>query len=166
MPSRQERRKAERDAAKRAPARAGAAGAGGAGGAGGAAGAAGATRAGGAGGAGGAAGAAAALANLSVDPGGDWTTQASDPFALYESLGREILKQKADAGDRAAQFSQGWILVAESDEDVAGLSGAAGRSPRALVGLALCAFPPLTRPRSVDGHLRTKCTIIISWCQP
>ena len=53
MPSRQERRKAERDAAKRAPAQAGA---------------------------GGAAGAAAALANLNVDPLGDWTTQAEDPF--------------------------------------------------------------------------------------
>jgi len=49
MPSRQERRKAERDAAKRAPAKAGAAGA------------------------------AAALANLNVNPLGDWTTQAEDP---------------------------------------------------------------------------------------
>ena len=55
MPSRQERRKAERDAAKRAPGQAGAGGAGGAG------------------------GAATALANLSVNPGGDWTTQAADP---------------------------------------------------------------------------------------
>ena len=52
MPSRQERRKAERDAAKRAPAQAGAAGA---------------------------AGAAAALANLRVHPDGDWATQAADP---------------------------------------------------------------------------------------
>jgi hypothetical protein len=51
MPSRQERRKAERDAAKRAP-QAGAAGA---------------------------AGAAAALANLNVNAGGDWTTQTEDP---------------------------------------------------------------------------------------
>jgi hypothetical protein len=55
MPSRQERRKAERTAAKRAPAQAGA------------------------GGAGGAAGAAAALANINVIPLGDWTTQAEDP---------------------------------------------------------------------------------------
>ena len=53
-PSRQERRKAERDAAKRAPGQAGAAGA---------------------------AGAAAALANLNVnvDPLGDWTTQTANP---------------------------------------------------------------------------------------
>jgi hypothetical protein len=50
----------DRDAAKRA-------GAGGATGATGAAGAAGAT------------GAAAALANLNVNAGGDWTTQAEDP---------------------------------------------------------------------------------------
>ena len=48
-PSRQERRKAERDAAKRAPARTGAAAA---------------------------AGAGAALANLNMNPLGDWTTQA------------------------------------------------------------------------------------------
>ena len=51
-PSRQERRKTERAAAKRAP-RAGAAGA---------------------------AGAAAALANLNVNAGGDWKTQAEDPY--------------------------------------------------------------------------------------
>jgi len=50
MPSRQERRKTERDAAK-ALAKAGAAGA---------------------------AGATAALANLNVNPLGDWTTQAED----------------------------------------------------------------------------------------
>ena len=52
MPSRQERRKAERDAAKRAP-RAGAAGA---------------------------AGAAAALVNIIVHPLGDWSTQTEDPY--------------------------------------------------------------------------------------
>jgi len=109
MPSRQERRKAERDAAKRAPARSVAAGA---------------------------AGAAAALANLSLDPGGDWTTQAEDPIALLESLGTEILKQKAAAGDRAAQYSRGCMLMAEAG---AYFAGAAGRSPQAQVGLALCA---------------------------
>jgi hypothetical protein len=52
MPSRQERRKAERDAAKRASTQAGAAGA---------------------------AGAAAALASLNVNVEGDWTTQNGDP---------------------------------------------------------------------------------------
>jgi len=54
-PSRQERRKAERDAAKRAP-RAGAAGTAGAAGA-----------------------AGAAAAKLNVNAGGDWKTQAEDP---------------------------------------------------------------------------------------
>jgi hypothetical protein len=150
MPSRQERRKAERDAAKRAPARARSAGAEGGGGGEGGAGAA------------GAAGAAAALATLSVDPGGDWTTQAADPAALLQSLGAEIVKQKADAGDREAQFSQGCRLVAEARADDARLSGAAGRSPRALVGLALCVPPPLTIPRCVNGHL----TIIIIFAVP
>jgi hypothetical protein len=67
-PSRQERRKVERAAAKRAPARASAAGAAGAAGA---------------------AEAAAALANLSVNasPGGDWTTQEKDPLVLLCALG-------------------------------------------------------------------------------
>ena len=105
MPSRQERRKAERDAAKRAPARAAAAGA---------------------------AGAAAAFGN--VDPGGDWTTQSEDPVALLESLGDEILKQKADAGDKAAQFSQGCLLVYGAGADDAGLPGATGGPPSAQVG--------------------------------
>jgi len=76
MPSRQERRKAERDAAKRAPAQAAAAAA---------------ARA---------AGAAAALANLNVHPGGDWTTQAKNPSVLCRALGAEIVKQRAAAGDR------------------------------------------------------------------
>ena len=53
MPSRQERRKAERDAAKRPPAKSGA---------------------------GGAAGAAAARVGVNVIPLGDWTTQAEDPY--------------------------------------------------------------------------------------
>jgi hypothetical protein len=69
MPSRQERRKAERDAAKRAPGQAGAKGA---------------------------AGVAAGLAklNVHVNPVGDWTTQASNPMVLSQSLGsEEILKQ-------------------------------------------------------------------------
>jgi len=52
MPSRQQRRKAERDAAKRAPAKTGI---------------------------GEGAGAAAAGANVNVVPLGDWTTQAEDP---------------------------------------------------------------------------------------
>ena len=79
MPSRQERRKAERDAAKRAPAQAGAAGAPGA------------------------AGAAAALANLRVNPGGDWSTQAEDPvvgpggyksdFALL-ATSKDVIKRR------------------------------------------------------------------------
>jgi len=53
MPSRQERRKAGRDAAKRAPAKAGAAGA---------------------------EAAAAARANVNVEPLGDLRTQAKDPY--------------------------------------------------------------------------------------
>ena len=112
MPSRQERRKAERDAAKRKPGQAGARTAAGAAGA---------------------AGAAAALANLSVDPGGDWTTQAADPVAMLDALGAEVVKQKADAGDREAQWSLGCLLMAEASPTLS-LSGAAGRSPQAKVG--------------------------------
>jgi TPR repeat protein len=125
-PSRQERRKAEREAAKRAPARAGAAGA------------AGANQ--------GAAGAAAALASLNVNvnpPLGDCTTQAEDPYVLFRALDPQMVKQRAAAGDREAQYSLGYALVAgvggagvpmgggdrspQSDEGVAILEKAAGQ---------------------------------------
>ena len=173
MPSRQERRKAERDATKRAPAQARAAGA------------------------------AAALANLNVDPAGDWTTQAEvanvgpggymlaeiavlitretrdhtavndvasestwpDPSAFY-ALGAEAVKQKADEGDRAAQYTLGCRLVyAVAGADGAGLLGAAGRSPKVEVGLAYnCTFKSLTRPSRVNGLLPSK--RIVCGCQP
>jgi TPR repeat protein len=118
-PSRQERRKAEREAAKRAPARAGAAGA------------AGANQ--------GAAGAAAALANLNVNvnpPLGDWTTQAEDPNALIQRVGAVNVKRRADAGDRDAQYSLGYALVAAAGG--AGLPlGTGSRSPQSDEGVAL-----------------------------
>jgi len=82
-PSRQERRKAERAAAKRAPVEAGVARAAGAAGA---------------------AGAAAALGNLHVNPVDDWTTQAEDPAAV---------KRKVGEGDREARFSYGCRLLSE-----------------------------------------------------
>jgi hypothetical protein len=59
-PSRQERRKAMRDAAKRAPAQSGAAGTG---------------------------AAAAARATVNVNQLGDWSTQTEDPMALFRALG-------------------------------------------------------------------------------
>ena len=111
MPSRQERRKAERDAAKRAPAQ---------------------------GGAGGAAGAAAALANLNVNVnlGGDWTTQTGDPNVLVRERGSEVVKRLADAGDREAQYSLGYLIMKKAEG--VGTLGAAGRSPQADVWLAHC----------------------------
>ena len=84
MPSRQDRRKAERDAAERAPAKAGAAYATGAAGA---AGTAGATEAAAAARA---SGAAAALAILNVSTLGDWTTQSDSPVALCEAVGMAV----------------------------------------------------------------------------
>jgi len=114
MPSRQECRKAGRDAAKRAPSQAGAAGAGGAG------------------------GAATPRANLNMNPVGDWTTQAEDPWLLLETLGDEVVKRKAGAGDREARFSHGSRLVSEADEAVGATNlGAGGRSRKADVGFAL-----------------------------
>jgi hypothetical protein len=82
MPSRQERRKAERDAAKRAPANARAAGSGAA------------------------ASAAGAGVNVNVNPVGGWKTQQENPWTLIDALGPKIVEQKAAAGDRAAQYSQ------------------------------------------------------------
>jgi hypothetical protein len=111
MPSRQERRKPERDAAKRAPAQAGAAGA------------------------------AVALANVHLNPrdpaGGDWTTQGADPNLLARALGWNILKQRAGAGDREPQWSLGFQLLSAADGVAGTPLGAAGRSPEADVGLAL-----------------------------
>jgi TPR repeat protein len=122
--SRQERRKAERDAAKRAaPARAGAAGAAGAEGANqGAAGAA-----------------AAALANLHVNvtpPLGDWTTQAKDPYVWLRALDPQMVKQRAAAGDRDAQYSLGYQLVSDAGGDGVPLGGG-GRSRESDEGVAL-----------------------------
>jgi hypothetical protein len=85
MASRQERRKAERDAAKRTPGQAVAGAVG---------------------------GAAAAGANVNMNPVGDWTTQTVDPFA-FEALGDDIVKERAGSGDREAQWSLGYSLMCE-----------------------------------------------------
>ena len=125
MASRQERRKAERDAAKRAPAQVGAAVAAGVAGAG-------------AGGGGGGVAAARANASANPNPGGDWTTQAADPVALFNALASiKLLKQKAAEGDREARFSLGfWLLEGHGPDGTA--AGPAGRSPKAdAAGLAL-----------------------------
>jgi len=119
MASRQERRKAERDAAKRAPGQAGAGGAG---------------------------GAAAARANVNMNPVGDWTTQAEDPNVLFRALGAEVVEQRAGAGDREAQFSHGYRLLWEADGGAGTKLGAGGRSPKADVGFAhgIAKFPGLS----------------------
>jgi TPR repeat protein len=118
MPSRQERRKVERDAAKRghgqaqAQAQAGAAGA---------------------------AGAAAPLANLHVNvtpPLRDWTTQAEDPNELARALGPQMVKQRAAAGDAEAQYCLGYRLMAVAGGEGVPL-GAGGRSPKSDEGEAL-----------------------------
>jgi hypothetical protein len=111
MPSRQERRQAERDAAKRAPGQAGATGAG---------------------------AAAAARANVNMNPVGDWTTQTEHPFVLFRALGVEIVVQKAFAGDREAQWSRGYQLVSDADRAAGGTTlGTSGRSRKVDVGFAL-----------------------------
>jgi len=102
MPSRQGRRRAERDAAKRAPARTEPSGV------------------------------------VSVNPLGDWTTQADYHEELFQEVGEEVLKQMAAAGDGAAQFSLGCRLMSEAG-GYTGFMGAAGRSQIADVGLALAA---------------------------
>jgi hypothetical protein len=129
MPSRQERRKAERDAAKRAPARAGAARA---------------------------AEAAAALAGVSLNPGGDWTTQSEDPMLLAHALGAEALQQKAAEGHREVHWSLGFLLVIEAEGAPGARMGTAGRSPKADVGFARCTAQfPLAHMTEIRpcGHL-------------
>jgi hypothetical protein len=110
MPSRQERRKAERDAAKRASAQAGAAGA---------------------------SGAAAAVANLNVNPHGDWTTQTEDPTVLHDAVGTETVRQRAGAGDREAQYSLGYRLARAADGTAGSELSAGDRGPKEDVGLTL-----------------------------
>jgi hypothetical protein len=66
------------------------------------------------------------------------------PTVLLVALGSEILKQKADAGDRAAQFSQGMRLMVEAGVFDAGGVSATGRHPTAQVGWHVAPFPPLT----------------------
>ena len=134
MPSRQERRKAERDAAKRAPGQAGAGEAGGA-------------------------AAAPANLNVNVNPGGDWTTQAENPVVLVRALGAELVKQRAGAGDREAQFSLGYGLVTAADGAAGTKLGAGGRSPKAEAGLALgTARFPVSHQTAMRrcGHLTLK----------
>ena len=133
MTSRQERRNAERDTSKRAPGQAGAGRAG---------------------------GAVAARADVNTNPVGDWTTQAEDPWLLLDALGDEIVKQRAGASDREAQWSLGFQLVREADRAAGATNlGAAGRSPKADVGLH---FAPHSFPVSHQnetqrcGHLKTK----------
>jgi len=122
-PSRQERRKALRAAAKRASASAGASGAAGA------------------------AGAAAALANLNVNPvPGDWTTQEAD--VVLEALGRDTrkLRRMAAEGDMGAQFSIGMIMMGSAENGDYNKVGASGSSPLADVGFAqppMLMFPSL-----------------------
>ena len=81
---------------------------------------------------------------MNTNPVGDWTTQAADPKVLFRAHGYEIVKLRAGAGDREAQFSQGFRLVYEADRAAGATSlGASGRSPEAYVGFALCShsFP-------------------------
>jgi hypothetical protein len=141
MPSRQERRKAERDAAKRAPAQAGAAGAG---------------------------GAAAAHASANVNPVGDWKTQAADPDLLVRALGGELVKERAGEGDMEAQWSWGCRLLGELAGAAGTLSAAAGRSPQADVGFALCnarfPFAHQTATRRCGHYLTT--IWFVCGCQP
>ena len=121
MPSRQERRKAERDAAK-------------------------VTTKAAAAGAVGARGATSTRAHANVTPLGDWRTQTEDPFMLSRAVGANVVKQMADAGDGAAQYSLGRVLIQDAGADVltedAGADAVAGAgvlgAAAAEVGSDLC----------------------------
>jgi hypothetical protein len=101
---------------------------------------------------------------VNINPVGDWTTQAEDPFVLFRALGEEIVIQQVIAGDREALFSVGFSLVSEADGATGTPLGAAGRSPKADVGLALCTDKfPATHQKATRrcGHLTTKRIIIL-----
>jgi TPR repeat protein len=69
-------------------------------------------------------------------PLGDWTTQAEDPNALFHALGPQMVQRKADAGDRDAQYSLGYVLVQAAGGEGEPVA-AAGRSPESDAGMAL-----------------------------
>jgi hypothetical protein len=88
---------------------------------------------------------------MNADTTGDWTTQSSDPVQLYRAMmgaygmeGAERVKQKADEGHRAAQYTEGCRLLSEAKEGRREKMGAGGRSPKADVGLAASHFAPKT----------------------
>jgi TPR repeat protein len=101
MPSRQERRKAERDVVKARPAGDAAARA------------------------------DAANAGPAGDPpaarASDWTTQSGDPNALVEALGAETVGRRAASGDRDAQYSWGFQLLYDYGQVEGGRSPTAGQ---------------------------------------
>jgi len=73
---------------------------------------------------------------LNVNVGGNWKTQAEDPWVLVRALGDEIVKKRAGEGDRDAQWSLGYRLMSEADGGAAGTPlGTGGRSPTTDVGL-------------------------------
>jgi len=108
MPSRQERRKAERDAAKRAPAKAGAVDAG---------------------------GAAAARANVQVTPLGDWSTQTEDSAQLGAKI-LEQKADEGDA--EAQFSMGGWLLSKADAGAGSRGAAATSPTADELVGLELC----------------------------
>ena len=61
-----------------------------------------------------------------------------DPSVLVGALGTEVVKQRAAKGEGEAQWSLGYLLVSQAAGGEGEPLGAAGRSPEAEVGLALC----------------------------
>jgi len=59
-----------------------------------------------------------------------------DSLALFQSLGGAVVKRRADAGDREAQFTHGIMLMSEANGGEGHL-GAPATSPKAQVGLDL-----------------------------
>jgi len=84
-----------------------------------------------------------------------------DPSALINALGAEIVQQRAGAGDRAAQFSQGCRLVQEADGGAGTQLGESGRSPKADVRFALCTAQLLSLSPSCDASIWPAVDLII-----
>ena len=99
----------------------------------------------------GAAGAAAARAN--VHPLGDWRTQTADPNVMFDAIGPANVSAQASAGDRDAQYSQGYRIMSNAGGASGGPLGGAGRSQLADVVLPLApqSFLSLTRLRCVGA---------------
>ena len=89
-------------------------------------------------------------------------------YVLFHAIGAHVVKQRAGAGDREAQFSLGYRFVSEADWVAGRKLGTSGRSPKADAGFALCTaqFPGLSPDCDASIDVATVDQTFICGCRP